>query len=70
MKRWTTGLALFAALGLLFSTGCSKKDGAGETGEKAAGQTAEGAEGAKAPAAAAAAKNAAFLELIPAETPY
>lgn len=67
MTRVLNTLALVAAFGLVLGTGCSKKDGdpAAKGGEAAQGQAAAG--GADAPAKAA---MPAFVEMIPAETPY
>lgn len=64
MKRWINTLALVAAFGLVFGTGCSKKDDAA-TGEATEGAAAEGA--AEAPAAA---DMPAFVDLIPSDSPY
>lgn len=64
MKFWMSRLALVAAFGLAFA-GCSKKDDAGQTGEATEGAT-EGA----AVEAPKAADMPAFVELIPADSPY
>lgn len=63
MKLWMTRLALVAAFGLAFA-GCTKKDDAGKTGETTEGTTAEGTTPPKA------ADMPAFVEMIPADTPY
>lgn len=63
MKFWMTRLALVAAFGLAFA-GCNKKDDA------ATGEAAEGATAGEATEAPKASDMPAFVELIPAETPY
>ena len=62
MKFWMTRLAFVAAFGLAIA-GCNKKEEA-PAGEKAEGATAEGAEAPKA------ADMPAFVDYIPADTPY
>ncbi|MCA9537515.1 MAG: hypothetical protein KC620_01430 [Myxococcales bacterium] len=59
--KWNRTLVLAAAIGLLFAAGCNKPEGGAEG-------TAAGKEAVK--AAVAEMKAPAFMELIPAETPY